>query len=234
MRSAEVGRVLVETVARRLGPLRQEVAFLGGAAVPLLLSDPAAPKIRFTMDVDVIVEVASRLSYYRLADRLRQLGFREASDEAAPICRWQVEGVLVDVMPTLPGVLGFSNRWYAEAFARAGECRIAEDLVIRLVTPPHFLATKVEAFRGRGKGDFLASHDIEDIVAVLDGRPEIVGEVLESDVRLRHFIRDAFASWLDQWSFLEAVSAHLPPDPASQARSPVVVGRVQEIVTRAS
>lgn len=135
MRVAVAGQVLVETVARRLGPLRREVAFLGGAAVSLLLSDEGAPEVRSTMDVDVIAEVASRLAYYRLADRLRELGFREVSDEGAPVCRWEVGGVLVDVMPTLPDVLGFSNRWYAEAFAAATEGRIAKDLVIRLV--PH-------------------------------------------------------------------------------------------------
>ncbi len=229
MRVAAVGRVLVETVARRLGPLRAEVAFLGGAAVSLLLSDEGAPEARSTVDVDVIVEVASRLAYYRLADRLRELGFREVSEEGAPVCRWEVGGVLVDVMPTLPEILGFSNRWYAEAFATATETQIAEDLVIRLVTPPYFLATKVEAFESRGGGNFLASHDMEDIVAVLDGRPEIVVEVARSGSPLRHFLRDAFASFLSQRSFVEAVSGHLPPDAASQARAPIVLKRAREI-----
>ncbi|MHB8765430.1 MAG: hypothetical protein ACYDA8_14005 [Deferrisomatales bacterium] len=93
MKSGAVGRALIETVARRLGPMREEVAFLGGAAVSLLLLDPAAPEVRSTTDVDVIVEVASRMSYYRLADRLRELGFREVSEEGAPVCRWTVGGV---------------------------------------------------------------------------------------------------------------------------------------------
>jgi hypothetical protein len=33
-----------------------------------------------------------------------------------------------------------------------------------MVTAPYFLATKIEAFYGRGKKDFLASHDMEDII----------------------------------------------------------------------
>lgn len=92
MKSGAVGRALIETVARRLGPTREEVAFLGRAAVSLLLLDPAAPEVRSTTDVDVIVEVASRMSYYRLADRLRELGFREVSEEGAPVCLWTVGG----------------------------------------------------------------------------------------------------------------------------------------------
>jgi hypothetical protein len=232
VRVAAAGQALVETVARRLGPLRREVAFLGGAAVSLLLSDEGAPEVRSTIDVDVIVEVASRLAYYRLADRLRELGFREVSEEGAPVCRWEVGGVLVDVMPTLPDALGFSNRWYAEAFATATEVRIAKDLVIRLVTPPYFLATKIEAFRSRGGGDFLSSHDMEDIVAVLDGRSEVVDEVAQSAVPLRQFLREAFASFLSQKAFIEGISGHLPPDAASQARAPLVLQRAREIAMK--
>lgn len=229
MTSPTAGRVLVERVARRLGPLREEVAFLGGAATSLLLSDPGAPEVRSTIDVDVIVEVASRVEYDRLSDRLRGLGFREALEENAPVCRWRVGGVLVDVMPTLPDVLGFTNRWYAEAFATASACQLAEDLVIRLVTPPYFLATKIEAFRSRGGGDFLASHDMEDLVAVLDGRPEVVAEVEQAGAELRAFLRDVFASFLDQRAFLDAVPGHLPPDAASQARISMVLQRAREI-----
>lgn len=229
MKSQSAGRVLVETVARCLGPLREEVAFLGGAVTTLYLSDPAAPEVRATMDVDVIVEVASRLEYYRLAERLTELNFREVTDEGAPVCRWKVAGVLVDVMPTGTDVLGFSNRWYSEAFASASPFPLADDLVIRLVTPPHFLATKIEAFRSRGRGDFLASHDMEDIVAVLDGRKEIVDEVADSGAALRAFLGEAFTKLLSHRAFLDAVSGHLPPDEASQARAAVVVERVGEI-----
>lgn len=39
-----------------------------------------------------------------------------------------------------------------------------------------FIATKLEAFADRGGGDFLASHDLEDITTVTDGRPELTDE----------------------------------------------------------
>lgn len=44
---------------------------------------------------------------------------------------------------------------------------------IRMVSAPYFLITKLEAFDGRGGGDYLLSHDIEDIIAVLDGSPRL-------------------------------------------------------------
>ncbi|HEY3357939.1 MAG TPA: hypothetical protein VGQ83_32115 [Polyangia bacterium] len=66
----------------RLGPLRNKVVFVGGAATGLLIADPAAPTPRPTQDVDVIVEVASRAEYNTaLRDQLLDLGFTEDIDE---------------------------------------------------------------------------------------------------------------------------------------------------------
>ena len=52
-------RLALTGVAKALGALTDEVVFVGGAVVGLLLTDPAAPRPRPTKDVDVIVEVAS-------------------------------------------------------------------------------------------------------------------------------------------------------------------------------
>jgi hypothetical protein len=45
---------------------------------------------------------------------------------------------------------------------------------VHLITAVNFVATKLEAFHGRGANDVTLSHDLEDIVAVIDGRSEIV------------------------------------------------------------
>ena len=70
---------MVRHVAERLGTLRDSVVFVGGAVVDLLITDPAAPTVRPTTDVDVIVEVASLHDYHKLGNLLRSLGFREDS-----------------------------------------------------------------------------------------------------------------------------------------------------------
>jgi len=59
----------------KLGPLKDEMVFLGGCATGLLVTDPAAPSVRPTMDVDVITEVTSLGDYYKLSEKLRQMRF---------------------------------------------------------------------------------------------------------------------------------------------------------------
>ena len=52
----------VELVATALGPLRDELVFVGGCAAGLLMSDPGATPIRATIDVDLegLVRLAMR------------------------------------------------------------------------------------------------------------------------------------------------------------------------------
>lgn len=78
---------MIRVVAEKLGPLREQVAFLGGATTFLLVTDPAAPVVRGTLDVDVIVEVPSRMDYYQLEESLRTLGFIQSMGPDHPICR---------------------------------------------------------------------------------------------------------------------------------------------------
>jgi hypothetical protein len=53
-------------VAERLGELREDVVFLSGAAMQLLITDPAAGPSRGTIDVDVVVKVASHSDNHHL------------------------------------------------------------------------------------------------------------------------------------------------------------------------
>lgn len=77
----------------------------------------------------------------------------------------------MDVMPALERVLGFTNRWYRQARKQSEERELPGRVRIRAVTAPLFLATKIEAFRSRGRGDFVASHDLEDLIAVAGTGP---------------------------------------------------------------
>ena len=213
----------------RLGPVADEMVFLGGCATGLLITDPAAPSVRVTMDVDLITEVASLRDYYQLAERLRQRGFVEDQSQGAPICRWKLESTILDVMPTKPHLLGFGNQWYEPAVAAAESVELPSGKSIRMVLSPYFLATKLEAFDGRGKGDYLLSHDIEDIVAVLDGRPEILDDILKASKSLRSYLAYRFVTLLESREFIEALAGHLPGDAASQGRMPLIKERVEAI-----
>lgn len=144
--------VLLEHVAQRLdAALRDELVFVGGAVAGMLITDPAHPAIRPTRDVDLIVRVVTRRDYYGIEQRLSALGFTPDLSAEAPICRWRIDGtVIVDVMPTLDEILGFANRWYPLALDTALSVYLPSGTPIRLIAPPAFLATKLEAFAGRG------------------------------------------------------------------------------------
>lgn len=221
---------LLVAVGSRLVQLPTRVGFLGGAATGLLVTDPAAPRPRATVDVDVIVDVKTYSEYMTdLAPALRALGAREDDSEGAPLCRWVLCDVLVDVMPTDSHVLGFANRWSGRALESATDHRLSDGTVIRLVDAPHFLATKIEAFLGRGKGDYVESKDIEDIIAVVDGRAELYEELRGASSDLRAFLADTFEGWLAEEAFLDAIPGHLPGD-MDYGRKDVIARLLREFV----
>lgn len=215
-------------VARHLEELCEEVVFLGGATVALFLSDVASGRVRATQDVDCVVEVASTAAYYELDRRLRAKGF--VNDQAdAVICRYRWGHRILDVMPTGDSVLGFASRWARDA-ATHSERRVIDGVLLRVVTSTYLLATKIEAYLARGQHDRLTSPDLEDIVALFDGRSDLVGEVHASAPdEVRTYLRETLGRLLSDASFPEAISAHLPSDRASQQRVPLVIERIREM-----
>ena len=109
MKQHSIHTAMIQQVAERLGSLRPKVVFLGGSATGFHITDKAEPEIRATKDVDIIVEVASIVGYHKLEKTLRELGFFQKMQEDDPICRWYIDDVIVDVMPTDENILGFSN-----------------------------------------------------------------------------------------------------------------------------
>ncbi len=225
---ADPNRVHFESVVRLLGPVLDDLVFVGGCTTGLFITDPAAAGVRPTVVVDAIVDVASYAGYATVGERLRALGLGEDTSPRAPMCRWRRDGVVVDVMPVDERIFGFSNRWYPTALATAHALDIADHRV-RLVTPALFVATKLDAFRGRGRGDFFASHDLEHIVTVVDGRAELPGEIARAAADVRACIAAEVGALLDHRDFLDALSGFLPPDAASQRRRLVLEARLRDI-----
>ena len=219
---------LLEAAARLLSPLLDDLVFLGGCATGLLLTDLASAGLRTTKDVDAITEVATYAEYATLSERLRELGLTEDTREGAPLCRWRHGPLIIDVMPTSEEVLGFANRWYTPALGSAGSMHVS-DLQPRVITPVYFLATKLEAFRARGGGDVSGSHDLEDVVTVIDGRAEIITEVRSAPADVRTFIASEFQQLLSVRAFVDALPGFLLPDAANQARLPILLDRLTEL-----
>jgi predicted nucleotidyltransferase len=222
--------VMLEVVAERLGDdLRDEMVFVGGAVAGLLLTDPAMPAIRPTEDVDLVCPVLVLADYHRVESALRARGFVQDMRPEAPICRWQVGSVVVDVMPMLEEILGFANRWYPLALETAQPVVLPSGRLIRLIAAPVFLATKLEAFDGRGQGDYLFSHDLGDLLAVVDGRDMLPAECLACPAELRAYLGGRFRGLLAQPAFMDALPGHLPGDAASQERLPELAAKLREI-----
>jgi predicted nucleotidyltransferase len=195
-----------------------EVVFVGGCVTELLFTEPGLAPIRVTSDVDLIAEIASYADYLEFSDRIRALGFEEDHRDGAPLCRWMCGALTVDAMPLDPSILGFSNSWYVEALRSAWIVGLTTDLELRVISAPCFLATKMEAFRNRGKGDYFASHDLEDLISVVDGRATILDDVRNARPELRVFIERSISKLLKEPRFLDALPGYLLPDQGNQER----------------
>ena len=190
---------------------------------------PAAPPVRVTRDVDTLAEVGTPTEYHNLEKRLRRRGFEVDSSEDAPICRWVGHGILLDVMPTDERILGFGNIWYESAIRSAMPYALSSGSLIRLIDPVHFVATKLEAFSGRGEGDFVMSHDLEDVVCVLDGRPALEEEIANSAQEIRRYVCGRLRELLGDSHFMDALPGHLPGDAGSQARLPSLIAKLERL-----
>lgn len=224
-------RDLLVEAARLLKPVLGELVFLGGSTTALLITDKAAAEVRPTYDVDVIAEISSYAAYADFSERLRKCGFTEDIGEGAPICRWRQKRTILDVMPLDEKILGFSNRWYKPAMDSALVHELERDLRVRVVTGLFFCATKLEAFAGRGRGDYQSSHDLEDLIAVVDGRSELVKEIHAGPKGARIYISLEIAKLLSTSAFLDALPGYLLPDQASQARISILLERLKQIAS---
>jgi hypothetical protein len=225
---------MLEQAAGVLGPLLcEEIVFIGGACIGLWLTDPSSPKPRPTKDVDVVVEVRSRLGYEQFSERMRARGFSEDM-QSTVICRWhhQRTELLLDAMPANPAILGFFNRWQVEALQHAVKRELPSGAVIRAASAPYLLATKLEAFDGRGRHDVIASRDFEDVITLIDGRSELFDEIQAAPTDVRAYLTGRLAELRMIPDFLLNVAAMLRPDSASQARAEaVVLPRIDRIIT---
>ena len=219
----------VELVVEALGELCEEVVLVGGCAASLLIDVPSAPPPRVTTDVDLIATVTALSDYHALERRFDQRGLTRDLRSDAPICRWRAGAVAVDLMPTDGAVLGFSNRWYAEAASTAIRVRLPSGRSVNLISAPAFLGTKFEAFRTRGEEDMLVSHDFEDIINVLEGRRRVVEEIRGASPPLKSYLSAAFGQVIATPSFGDMLPGLVAYDELHEQRVSAVLQRIRAV-----
>jgi hypothetical protein len=226
MPEVDIGALRV--VATHLDAAGLNYAFTGGSVVNLLLDAPDLSPARPTKDVDVIVELVSGRRYSDVEEVLRKGGFNHDDSEGAPICRWRLGLLVVDIMPTDGGLIGLNTKWFREALETAKIVEYAHER-LRVVSPIGLLVTKYLTFTERGEGDYYASHDLEDFLTVVDGRSHIVEEIGQARSDLRAYLVLACRALSAEGEFIEALPGYLPPDSASQARLPILLRKLEGI-----
>ncbi len=219
----------IETIARAVEHGPDKLVFVGGTVTALY---PLEGNIRPTLDVDCVVDVTTTSAYYDVVKRLHNLGFKACTDEGAPLCRLVYRGILVDLVATPALPVGPTNRWYRDAVKEAGLYEVASDLTVLAIIPMYFVATKLEAFRSRGGGDFAASHDLEDVLTVLGGLPDLRNaiDIETSEVALA--LRSELAALAVRGAFIDAVPGHCDGEATGQGCADVVLDWLESVVAR--
>ena len=211
--SHHTNKVRIKAVANALGELKEKVVFVGGATISLYADRPVF-EIRPTDDVDVIIEIVNYAGRTALEEKLRAIGFTH-DIESGVICRYHIQGIIVDIMPTDDPSIGFTNRWYPEGFAQAVNYDIDEQCTVSILSAPYFVATKLEAFKNRGKSDGRTSHDFEDIIYVIENRQKIWEEINNAEAGVKEYLKAEFKTLLNNPNIVEWIDSHvergLPP-----------------------
>ncbi|HEY5959694.1 MAG TPA: hypothetical protein VIV60_24230 [Polyangiaceae bacterium] len=222
---ADPNREMLCKVAEALRALDIAIVYVGGATIALYLDSYAASQVRVTIDVDCVVPISSLTEYQTLEAHLRKLGFRHCHDENAPICRWNYDDLTIDIMPFDDSVLGFANHFSRQGFAHAQEHELAPGLVIRTLTPSYYFASKVEAYESRGAKAPYESKDLEDVIALLDGAPDLETEIAKATDEVRKYVARWATLFLRNPLARDLVEGHI-------ARGPLFEQRIERVLLR--
>jgi predicted nucleotidyltransferase len=225
--SHSINMLRIKSVYEALDELGPQVIFIGGATVSLY-AERLTEEVRPTEDVDILIEIMSYAEFSLLEERLRAKGFQNDVDSQI-ICRYRVQGIVVDVMPTKAEILGFANKWYELGAANAINCPIDKNATIRTFSAPYFIASKLEAFKGRGGNDGRCSTDFEDIVYIINNRPSVWKEMEESNNEIRQYLLESFKNLLSHKYIDEWFSVHLPYDESARVNS--ILGAMRSFIS---
>ena len=163
------------------------------------------------MDVDCVIETVTYAEYTKFEEKLRLLGFFDDTTFGAPLCRKKYKGILVDVMPVNPDILGFSNRWYKDGMANKTTLQLPDTTNIFVFPVEYYIATKFEALKNRGGTDIRGSHDWEDIVYVITNCPELYENIRRcKNAKLTDYLKEQLSSLLQNDNIREIIYSVLP------------------------
>jgi hypothetical protein len=144
-------------------------------------------------------------------------------------CRFKKGSLILDVLPTDKKILGFSNKWYKDGISEAQKINLV-GYDIQVFTVPYLIASKIDAFKGRGKDKFRDSFDIEDIVTIIDGRAEITTDLNEAKQLVKQELKKEFSVLLKNERFIDSLDGHIFDRQNIEGRKKIVIGRIEEFL----
>ncbi len=87
----------------------------------------------------------------------------------------------------------------------------------------------MEAFYDRGENDYYMSHDLEDFIAVVEGREQLLEELAETPADLRKYLGEEANTLLGNERFLGALPGYVPGDAISQLRVSIIIERLRKM-----
>ena len=193
--------------ATLLKDLNEQVVYVGGRIVGLLITDLIEDDVRPTYDIDVALDLGKTdiVAHYSLQKKLESLGFKP---DVNVNCRYVLDDFMIDVMYTDGALQGINSNWYQVGFDNALEIQI-KDKKIKILNAVYFIATKLEAFTDRAykNDDYWDCKDLEDIINVINGRPELLVEIMNSPKDVVQFISGYFKKLIEDPKWLEAIKA---------------------------
>lgn len=212
--------------AGRLKDLNDQVVYVGGRIVGLLMTDFVEDDVRPTFDIDVAfdLEATAITAHYTLQKKLESLGFKA---EGSINCRYIFGELVLDVMYTDGALQGLDSTWYQAGFDNAIEVQV-KDRTIKILNAVYFIATKLEAFTDRAyeSNDYWDCKDLEDIINVINGRPELLDELRDSPVNVVQFIATYFRKLFNDPKWLDAIKA-IARDERSRS---IVLSAIESII----
>ncbi|MGB5172537.1 nucleotidyl transferase AbiEii/AbiGii toxin family protein [Eudoraea sp.] len=227
LKNTLINREATKKVALALGNLNKEVVYVGGAMVSLYINDPAAEDIRPTKDIDLTFQLTTFAKLEKLREQLIERGFTQNAEDTVN-CRFRYEDLKVDVMSTKSVGWAPSNRWFAAGFDKA-LTKTVDDITIKLLPLPFFIATKMEAFFERGIKDVYASHDLEDIVYLFNYTTNIDYQLIRATQEVNIYLREKLKEIIENKTILTAIRGSLYYEQADE-RMEIIEQRIQNII----
>jgi hypothetical protein len=224
----------IEVIVEGLRDLADEMVFVGGACVQFYVPNPENHDCRPTKDVDCVIQIANYLKFNQFSEKMRSLSFTHDTSTNAPIIRWLYKNIKVNTIPEegSAGITGFEDSpWFKEGRMYAEERELPSGKRIKILPLAYFFATKLDASKNRGQGDYLTDHDMEDLIGIIDANDDLL-EILEAPANVRHHIVEHFSRLLNNMAFRRSIAGHIGFGSIASDRANDIEEKMNEIINK--